>query len=62
MLQAIGNKAKRIWREEDGLGTLEVILIIGITLIIALIFKKQITTLVTNLLASVTSKSQEFFK
>lgn len=62
MLQAINRKVKGIWKEEDGLGTLEVILIIGVTLIIALIFKKQITSLVTNLLTSVTSKSEEFFK
>ncbi|WP_172252002.1 Flp1 family type IVb pilin [Saccharibacillus deserti] len=62
MLQAIGSKVKGFWKEEEGLGTLEVILIIGVTLIIALIFKKQITALVTNLLSSVNTKSEEFFK
>ncbi|CAM4367187.1 Flp1 family type IVb pilin [Saccharibacillus endophyticus] len=62
MLQAIGNKVKGVWKEEKGLGTLEVILIIGVTLIIALIFKTQITTLVNKLLESVTKKSEDFFK
>ncbi|OWA34442.1 hypothetical protein B9G55_19300 [Saccharibacillus sp. O16] len=61
MLQAIGKKVKGFWKEDDGLGTLEVILIIGITLIIALIFKKEIKTLVESLLGKVSTKSNEFF-
>lgn len=62
MLQAIGNKVKGVWREEEGLGTLEVILIIGVTLIIALLFKTQITNLVKGLLTSVDTKSKSFFE
>ncbi|WP_172197688.1 Flp1 family type IVb pilin [Saccharibacillus qingshengii] len=62
MLQVIGSKVKGFWKEEEGLGTLEVILIIGVTLIIALIFKTQITALVNKLLSSVNTKSEEFFK
>ncbi|NGZ76009.1 Flp1 family type IVb pilin [Saccharibacillus alkalitolerans] len=62
MLQAIGNKVKGVWKEEDGLGTLEVILIIGITLIIALLFKTQITNLIKSLLQSVDTKSKSFFE
>ncbi|GGN99408.1 Flp1 family type IVb pilin [Saccharibacillus kuerlensis] len=62
MLQAIGKKFKGVWKEEEGLGTLEVILIIGVTLIIALLFKKQITELVKGLLQSVDTKSKSFFE
>jgi len=62
MLQAIGQKIKGVWKEEDGLGTLEIILIIGVILIIAIIFKDQIKTLVNNLLGKVSTKSNEFFE
>ncbi|MBR2567041.1 MAG: hypothetical protein IKE29_20840 [Paenibacillus sp.] len=56
------SKISSLWKEEDGLGTLELILIIGVIIIIALIFKNQIKTLVENLLKSVSSKSNEFFE
>ncbi|KQY84272.1 hypothetical protein ASD24_10955 [Paenibacillus sp. Root52] len=61
MLKLLNNKVNSFWKEEDGLGTLELILIIGVIIIIALIFKKQITELVTNLLSKVTKKSDDFF-
>ncbi|GAK41000.1 Flp1 family type IVb pilin [Paenibacillus urinalis] len=61
MLALCKRKLADLWNEEDGLGTLEMILIIGVILIIALIFKDQIQALVENLLESVTSKSNEFF-
>jgi len=62
MLQAIGSKFKKVWKDDAGLGTLEVILIIGVTLIIAFAFKTQIKTLVDSLLVSVSTKSNEFFQ
>lgn len=61
MLQAIGKKVKGFWKEDDGLGTLEIILIIGVTLIIAVLFKREISDLVEKLLKKVTTKSNEFF-
>ncbi|OAX50427.1 MULTISPECIES: Flp1 family type IVb pilin [unclassified Paenibacillus] len=61
MLELMKSKATGFWKEEDGLGTLELILIIGVIIIIALIFKKQITELITSLLSKVDTKSNEFF-
>ncbi|MFD1136064.1 Flp1 family type IVb pilin [Paenibacillus urinalis] len=61
MLALCKRKLADFWNEEDGLGTLEMILIIGVILIVALIFKDQIQALVENLLESVTNKSNEFF-
>ncbi|MCM3127626.1 MULTISPECIES: Flp1 family type IVb pilin [unclassified Paenibacillus] len=61
MLALCKRKMADFWKEEDGLGTLEMILIIGVILIVALIFKDQIQALVENLLESVTNKSNEFF-
>lgn len=60
--EVMKNKAAALWKEEEGLGTLELILIIGVIIIIALIFKKQITALITSLLSKVDTKSNEFFR
>lgn len=62
MLEWTRGKIEGFWNEEDGLGTLELILIIGVIIIIALIFKDQIKTLVTRLLGQVSDKSNEFFE
>ncbi|MGC5776205.1 Flp1 family type IVb pilin [Paenibacillus pabuli] len=62
MLELMKSKATAFWKEEDGLGTLELILIIGVIIIIALIFKDQIKALVERLLRNVSNKSNEFFE
>lgn len=61
MSEVVKNKAAGLWKEEDGLGTLELILIIGVIIIIALIFKNEITRLITSLLTKVDTKSNDFF-
>ncbi|WP_145050559.1 MULTISPECIES: Flp1 family type IVb pilin [Paenibacillus] len=61
MLELINSKVNGFWKEEDGLGTLELILIIGVIIIIALIFKDKISELVKDLLGKVDTKSDEFF-
>ncbi|MFE0399532.1 Flp1 family type IVb pilin [Paenibacillus lactis] len=53
---------KRLWKDESGIGTLEMILILVVILIIALIFKDEITELVDKLFRSVNSKSEEFLE
>ncbi|WP_422658100.1 Flp1 family type IVb pilin [Paenibacillus sp. EC2-1] len=50
------------WREEDGIGTLEMILIIVVILIIALFFKDELLKLVKRLFSTINSKSDEFIK
>lgn len=60
-MEVLKNKVNAFWKEEDGLGTLELILIIGVIIIIALIFKDQITALIKSLLSKVDTKSNEFF-
>lgn len=61
-MEVLKNKVNVFWKEEDGLGTLELILIIGVIIIIALIFKDQIKKLVERLLTNVSNKSNEFFE
>lgn len=62
MLQVIGNKVKGVWKEEDGLGTLEIILIIAVTVVIALVFKTQIKNLMTSLFTKLGNQTTEFFE
>ncbi|MEF3351723.1 Flp1 family type IVb pilin [Paenibacillus sp. GYB006] len=62
MITTVKNKMIRFWKEEDGLGTLEMILIIGVIIVIGLIFKNQITAIVNKLLDQVNTKSEQFFK
>jgi len=39
---------KRFWREEDAMGSVEIILIIVVLVGLVLIFRGQVTTLITN--------------
>ncbi|MDD3368618.1 MAG: Flp1 family type IVb pilin [Lachnospiraceae bacterium] len=43
--------------EEDGMGTVEVILIIVVLVGLVIIFKKQLTTIVNNLFDKITSQT-----
>lgn len=55
-------KFKDFMREEDGMGVVEVILIIVILISLALLFKTQITTLVENILSKISSQAGKVYK
>ncbi|WP_339303550.1 Flp1 family type IVb pilin [Paenibacillus sp. FSL R5-0519] len=61
MMEVLKDKVNAFWKEEDGLGTLELILIIGVIIIIALLFRTEIERIVGNLLKKVDTKSDQFF-
>ena len=48
---------KRFLTEEDALGTVEIILIIVFLVGLVAIFKKQLVSLVNNILSKITSQS-----
>lgn len=48
---------KQLWKEEDGMGTVEVILIIVVLVGLVLVFKKQLTALVNNLFSKITKQA-----
>ncbi|HUC91582.1 MAG TPA: Flp1 family type IVb pilin [Paenibacillus sp.] len=52
---------RRLWRSEEGLGTLEVILIIAVVIIIALLFKDWIVQLVENLMGKADEQADKIF-
>ncbi|WP_106766709.1 Flp1 family type IVb pilin [Paenibacillus faecalis] len=60
MLSILRNQVRSFWKDERGIGTLEMILIIVVILIIALIFKDQLKSLVEKLFKNVNERSDEF--
>ncbi len=53
---------KEFLMEEDGIGTVEMILILVVLIGLVLIFKEQLTTLVNNIFKTITTKSNEVGK
>ena len=50
---------KDLWVEEDGMGTVEVILIIVVLVGLVLIFKEQITKIVNSIFSKITSQTNK---
>lgn len=48
---------KQLWKEEEGMGTVEIILIIVVLVGLVIIFKGQITNIVNSLFEKITSQS-----
>lgn len=48
---------KRFWKEEDGMGVVEIALIIIVLISLVVIFKDKIVDLVNNLLETVTNNA-----
>lgn len=53
---------KNFLTEEDGMGVVEVILIIVILISLALLFKEQITSLVNKILETITKQAGKVYK
>lgn len=53
------NIIKGFIKEEDGIGVVEIILILVILIGLVIIFKSQIESLVNRIFSTITSKSQE---
>ncbi len=52
----------RAWMtEEDGIGVIEVVLILVVLIGLVIIFKKQITTLLNNVFKEINSQSKEVY-
>lgn len=48
---------RQLWTEEDGMGTVEIILIIVVLVGLVLIFRNQLTSLVNGLFVKITQQS-----
>jgi len=50
-------EVKRFFMEEDGIGTVEIILILVVLIGLILIFKEQLTTLVQNTFSNISNQA-----
>lgn len=53
------NQWKAFLKEEDGIGVVEIILILVVLIGLVLIFKNQLTTLVNNIFKKITTQSNK---
>ncbi|RJG22661.1 multidrug transporter [Paenibacillus thiaminolyticus] len=53
---------KRLWKEEDGLGMVEIVIIIAVIVVLALVFREQISTFLENLISRATKETDKIFK
>ncbi len=51
------NHVRDFWREEDGVGVVEIILILVVLIGLVVIFKSQLTSLVKSIFKKITSQS-----
>lgn len=61
MMTMLTEGAKGLWRDEEGLGTLEMIMIIAVLIAVVLLFKDKIQDVVEALIKTAGEKSQEVF-
>lgn len=60
MLKVMRARIGEFWRDEDGLGMLEMILIIAVIVIIAVVFRKELKAIIENLLSKADKKTNSF--
>jgi len=54
-----GNSLGKLWSDENGMGTVEIILIIVVLIGLVIIFKKQLNDLVTRIFRKITMESNQ---
>ncbi len=59
--QSAKEALQRFVQEEDGIGTVEMILILVVLIGLVIIFKSQLTKLVGDIFGQITSKSQQIY-
>ena len=56
------NKLKQLIKDEEGITTVEIILILVVLIALVLIFKEQMTNIVNNIFKTITSQSSKILK
>lgn len=56
------NKLKEFMKDEQGITTVEIILILVVLIALVLIFKEQMTNIVNNIFKTITSQSNKILK
>ena len=50
---------RTLWQDEEGIGTVEIILILVVLIGLVLVFKKQLTSLVNDIFKTITTESKK---
>ncbi len=61
MLTTVNSQILDFFKEEDGVGVIEVVLILVVLIGLVIIFKKQITTLLDNIFKEINNQSKEVY-
>ena len=60
-MERIKKELAAFLKEEDGMGVIEIVLILVVLIGLVIIFKKQITTLLNNVFKEINSQSKEVY-
>ena len=60
-MEMIKKELAAFLKEEDGVGVIEIVLILVVLICLVIIFKKQITTLLNNVFKEINSQSKEVY-
>ena len=60
-MERIKKELAAFLKEEDGVGVIEIVLILVVLIGLVIIFKKQITTLLNNVFKEINSPSKEVY-
>lgn len=60
-MKQLKNQIQAFWREEDGIGVIEVVLILVVLIGLVIIFKKQITNLLESIFKEINNQSKEVY-
>lgn len=53
---------KRLWEEEDGLGMVELVIIIAVIVVLALVFREEIKGFLSKLFKKVDTETEKIFR
>lgn len=57
----LGKEIREFWKDEQGVGVIELVLVFVVLIGLVIIFKKQITTLLQNIFKEINSQSKEVY-
>ena len=57
----LGKEIREFWKDEQGVGVIELVLVLVVLIGLVIIFKKQITTLLQNIFKEINSPSKEVY-
>ena len=57
----LGKELREFWKDAQGVGVIELVLVLVVLIGLVIIFKKQITTLLQNIFKEINSQSKEVY-